>query len=89
MTGPQNPMAAIRAKCLDCAEGQTAEVRLCPITQCALHPFRMGSNPHRKQRELSDEARAALLSRLRQHGAGFPETQEQKTRGGEGEGGAP
>lgn len=61
---PASPLAAIRAKCLDCAGGQPSEVRHCPIARCALHPFRMGSNPHRKRRELSDDDRAALASRL-------------------------
>jgi hypothetical protein len=65
MTGnPMPPLAAIRAKCLDCCGDQPSEVRLCTIVRCALHPFRMGSNPHRKRRELSDNARAALVSRL-------------------------
>lgn len=39
------PVKAIRAKCLDCCGGQTAEVRLCPITDCALYPYRMGHRP--------------------------------------------
>ena len=33
---------AIRAKCIDCSGGNTAEVRNCPIKKCALYPFRMG-----------------------------------------------
>lgn len=33
---------AIRAKCLDCSCGQPKEVRLCPMTTCALWPYRMG-----------------------------------------------
>lgn len=39
------PVKAIRAKCLDCCGGQMAEVRLCPITDCALYPYRMGHRP--------------------------------------------
>lgn len=42
------PMKAIRAKCLDCCCGQAKEVRLCPMTDCPLHPYRMGKNPTRK-----------------------------------------
>ena len=38
---------AIRAKCLDCCCGNSAEVRRCPVEKCALWPFRMG----RVQRE--------------------------------------
>ena len=42
------PLKAIRAKCLDCSADQPKEVRLCPITDCPLYPFRMGHNPNRK-----------------------------------------
>ena len=42
------PMKAIRAKCLDCVCGSAQEVRLCPITDCPLYPYRMGHNPNRK-----------------------------------------
>jgi len=40
-TNPENlltPVKAIRAKCLDCTGGQSAEVRKCPTHTCALHP---------------------------------------------------
>ena len=33
---------AIRAKCLDCCCGQSAEVRECTARECPLWPFRMG-----------------------------------------------
>ena len=39
------PVKAIRAKCLDCCCGNTAEVRRCPAEKCALHPYRMGKRP--------------------------------------------
>lgn len=42
------PMKAIRAKCLDCCCGQSAEVRLCPIYDCSLWQYRDGHNPARK-----------------------------------------
>ena len=42
------PIKAIRAKCLDCMYNQATEVRLCPITDCSLYPYRMGRNPNRK-----------------------------------------
>ena len=46
--GILTPIKAIRAKCLDCMCGQATEVRLCPITDCSLYPYRMGHNPSRK-----------------------------------------
>lgn len=42
------PVKAMRAKCLDCCCGSAQEVKLCPITDCPLYPYRMGHNPNRK-----------------------------------------
>jgi len=39
------PVKAIRQKCLDCTCGQYEEIRLCPIIDCALYPYRMGRRP--------------------------------------------
>ena len=55
---------AIRAKCLDCASS-AAEVRACEVGSCALWPFRMGTDPWREAREMSEEQRAAAVERLR------------------------
>jgi hypothetical protein len=63
----QNRMKAIRAKCLDCCCGNAAEVRKCTATDCALWPFRLGSDPFRKRSALSEgdkQRRAAQLSRV-------------------------
>jgi len=58
------PMKAIRAKCLDC--NYTAnEVKLCPCTNCALWPFRLGKNPNIKPRNLTEEQRQAAAERLK------------------------
>lgn len=45
------PIKAIRAKCIDCCGGQKAEVRLCPCTDCTLHPYRMGRRPKDEEQE--------------------------------------
>jgi len=39
------PLKAMRAKCVDCCAGQVKEIRVCPITGCALWPYRMGKRP--------------------------------------------
>ena len=44
----KSPAKAIRAKCLDCSVGDAIEVRMCPILDCPLYPFRFGHNPNRK-----------------------------------------
>lgn len=42
------PLKAIREKCLDCSAQQPSEVKHCPVTKCALWPFRLGKNPNIK-----------------------------------------
>lgn len=44
-TSPKN---AIRAMCVECMGGMIAEVDRCTSLNCALHPFRKGSNPYHK-----------------------------------------
>lgn len=60
----KNPVKAIRAKCIDCCAGQVAEVERCVCTDCALYPFRMGKNPYRTPRVMTDEQRQAAAARL-------------------------
>lgn len=45
----KNPRTAIRARCIQCCNGQVKEVALCPCETCALHKFRMGENPFNKR----------------------------------------
>ncbi len=42
------PIKAIRSKCLDCSCYQPKEIRLCPVTNCPLWPYRMGKRPKRR-----------------------------------------
>ena len=65
----QNPLKAIREKCLDCCCDNAAEVRKCVDTDCALWPFRMGTNPFRKKRELSSEQKHEIAERLHRKAA--------------------
>ena len=49
------PLRAIRLNCLDCMNGSSNEVQLCPMEdKCSLWPFRFGKNPNV---HLSDEER--------------------------------
>ena len=63
-TSHTNPVKAIRLKCLDCSGGSTTEVLHCVLTSCALHPFRLGKNPFRTPRVMTEEQRAAAAARL-------------------------
>ena len=42
---PMSPIAALRARCIDCCAGQAGEVRLCAAVNCPAWSFRMGKNP--------------------------------------------
>ena len=60
----ENPLKAIRARCLDCCCGSGPEVRKCTAVACPSWPFRMGVNPFREKRVLSDEQKRAMADRL-------------------------
>lgn len=60
-----NPLKAIRARCLDCCCGNASEVRKCVAVDCPSWPFRMGVNPFRQKRTLSQEQKRAMAERLR------------------------
>jgi hypothetical protein len=60
----QNPLKAIREKCIDCCCGNAAEVRKCVAVDCALWPFRIATNPFRKRRELSPAQKRERARRL-------------------------
>lgn len=59
------PMKAIRIKCLDCCAGSSHEVRLCPIKDCSLYPYRLGKNPNIKERKLTEEQKEVLRERVK------------------------
>lgn len=59
----RNPVKVIRDKCLDCVNGSSNEVALCPTEKCPLWPFRFGKNPYRSP--VSEERRAASAERMR------------------------
>ena len=48
------PIKAIRAKCLDCCNGQMKEVRLCTVKNCALHEYRDGHRPKGEEVTIED-----------------------------------
>ena len=60
----RNPVKAIRAFCIDCCGGSSNEVKLCTAPKCALYPFRLGKNPYRTKRVMTEEQRAEATERL-------------------------
>ena len=59
-----SPLKALRLRCLDCCGGSSPEVRICVAVSCPSWPFRMGTNPYRTKRTLSEEQRAVMAERL-------------------------
>lgn len=57
------PMKAIRLKCLECSNGSSKEIKLCPMDDCPLYDFRLGKNPNIK-RTYTDEQREEMAKRL-------------------------
>jgi hypothetical protein len=62
---PKTFSKAIRAYCLDCCGGSAHEVKMCPATECELHPFRFGKNPYRPKRELTEEQKKEIAERFK------------------------
>lgn len=65
MSKPMPILKVIRAKCLDCCCGSPSEVAACTVEKCPLHPYRMGTNPFRAVRTMTDEEKAEARERLR------------------------
>lgn len=59
----KNPVKAIRAFCLECL-GNYEEIKICTATKCPLYSFRLGKNPYRTERVVSDEQRQAATERF-------------------------
>ena len=65
MANLTNPVKAIRAFCLECCGDNRNDVRDCTAPNCALYPFRLGKNPYRAVRELTEEEKAKRAENLR------------------------
>jgi hypothetical protein len=64
-----SPLAALRARCVDCCANSANEVRLCTATKCPSWPYRMATNPWRvpaseAQRETSRRNAAKMRAAL-------------------------
>ena len=62
----KSPLKAIKHKCLyDCCAGDTTSWKECNATDCFLYPFRLGKNPYRTPRKLSEEQKAKMTAVLK------------------------
>lgn len=57
---PLKPIQALRARCIDCCGGSPKEVKLCACKKCPSWPFRLGEDPWKKKRPISEGQRVAL-----------------------------
>ena len=65
----QTPLRkVIRAHCLECCNGEIAEVRKCTAHACQLWPYRMNKNPFIKK-EISEEQKEAIRARFQNRAA--------------------
>ena len=60
-----SPLKAIREKCLDCCFGSITEIKECGAVKCPLYPYRLGKNPFRQKREMTEEQKDALRERMK------------------------
>ena len=58
--GKLSPLKAIRAHCVECSGDSPAEARMCVTATCPLWPYRLGKNPFRAPRKMSEAQLAAL-----------------------------
>lgn len=56
---------AIKEKCLDCCCGQREEVKLCPAKECPLWDCRLGNDPYRQKRVLTEEQKKKCRERIK------------------------
>lgn len=73
---------AIRAKCIDCCCGNSAEVRRCTVKKCPLWVFRMG-NPSRCGVTLEEAEKIfSTCAQSKNEEKTTPETDEENEGGG-------
>jgi hypothetical protein len=68
--GKKPLLRAIRARCLDCCAGQPNEVRNCTAVHCPLWPYRMSTDPWRKEPSEAQREHTRTLAAKRRAEAG-------------------
>ena len=59
-----SPLKAIKVYCYRCSGDSHAEVKRCTGEDCPLFMFRMGKNPYRKKKVLTEEQRNKAAERF-------------------------
>lgn len=58
-------LKAIKENCIECMGGQVSEVKMCELEKCKLYKYRLGKDPDRTPRVMTEEQRAAAAERLK------------------------
>ena len=58
---PKPLLEIIRERCIDCGGDQKSEARACPHVGCVSWPYRMGTNPLRAKRTLTEKQKENLV----------------------------
>ena len=55
-----SPLKAVRRKCIECAGGSADSAAKCKMYSCPLWDYRFGTNPYKKERNISEDERKML-----------------------------
>ncbi len=55
-------LKTIHQKCMDCSAYQIKKIELCPSSDCPLWPFRMGKDPFKTPRIMSEKQKQVLAA---------------------------
>lgn len=64
MDGLLSPLKTIRKYCLTCCCESAHEVKVCPAKECELYPYRLGHDPRKGKRVLTDEDKEIMRERM-------------------------
>lgn len=60
----KSPLKTIREYCLTCCCESAYEVKACPAKDCKLYAYRLGHDPRREKRVLTDQERQTMRDRF-------------------------
>lgn len=58
-----SPLQAIHRHCVECSNGQPAQVSLCQISECPLYHYRNGRNPFTRAETRPEPSETKVLPR--------------------------
>lgn len=62
----KSPLVAVRKKCLECMENSAKRVKECECSDCPTFHLRLGKNPFRRSRVVSEDEKKKLSIRSKE-----------------------